>query len=119
MDRPIPGEIVACLERLGEALAAWCEEGRDRTLAEHEAAVPARVRAACPGCGRKAAPWEAARARQVVTQCGAVALARPWYHCRRCRRGWSVVETTLGVPPRAQASAGLERWVLGAAANLP
>jgi hypothetical protein len=145
MDRPIPGEIVACLERLGEALAAWCEEGRDRTLAEHEAAVLARVRAAlpalltaavtaatsglqgrqrraraaCPGCGRKAAPWEAARARQVVTQCGAVALARPWYHCRRCRRGWSVVETTLGVPPRAQASAGLERWVLELAASLP
>lgn len=145
MTRPIPGEIVACLERLGEALAVWCEEGRDRALAEHEAAVLERVRgalpalltavvtaatsglggrlrrarAACPGCGRKAAPWEDARARQVVTQCGAVALARPWYHCRRCRRGWSVVETTLAVPARAQASAGLERWLLELAASLP
>ncbi len=32
MDRPIPDEIVACVERLGEALAAGSEEGRDRPL---------------------------------------------------------------------------------------
>jgi hypothetical protein len=145
MNRPIPEEIVAALDELGGRLAAWSEEGRDRPLASHEARVLElvrgmlprllggvvvaatsgldrrlrRARQACPGCGRKAPPWEAGRERQVVTQCGTVALERPWYHCRACRRGWSVVETVLGVPGRARTSAGVRRWGLGLAASLP
>lgn len=85
MDRPIPDEIVACVQELAAALGAWCEQGRDRSLAKHEEAVLARVRAAlpgllggvvragtsgldprlararaaCPTCGRKAAPADA------------------------------------------------------------
>ena len=138
MDRPIPEEIVACVQALAASLAAWCERGRDRPLEEHEDAVLARVRAvlpallggvvraatsglaprlrraraACPGCGRKAAPRERERARAVDTRCGTVALAVPWYHCAACRRGWSVVGTTLGVPARARLSAGLRAWVV-------
>src|SRR5918997_4982316 len=87
-DRPIPDEIVACVQVLAASLGAWCEQGRDRTLEEHEEAVLARVRAAlpgllggvvraatsgldprlararqaCPARGRKAAPWERERA---------------------------------------------------------
>ncbi len=113
MDRPIPDEIVACAQELAASPGVWCEQGRDRTLAEHEDAVLARVRAvlprllggvlraatsgldprlararqACPACGRKAAPWEAARARTVETRCGTVTVAAPWYHCGGCRRG--------------------------------
>jgi hypothetical protein len=138
MDRPIPDEIVACVQELAASLGAWCEQGRDRTLAEHEEAVLARVRAAlpglpggvvraatsgldprlqraraaCPECGRKAAPWERARGRTVETRCGTVTLAVPWHHCAVCKRGWSVVGTTLGVPARARLSAGLHAWVV-------
>jgi hypothetical protein len=138
MDRPIPAEIVACVQALAASLGAWCEQGRDRPPAEHEEAVLARVRAAlpgllggvvraatsgldprlararaaCPDCGRRAAPWEAARARTVDTRCGTVALRAPWYHCAACRRGWSAVGTTLGVPARARLSAGLRGWVV-------
>src|SRR5690242_14199271 len=98
MNRPFPEEIVAGLSELGGLLAEWCEEGRDRPLAEHEPAILARMRRllprflagvvrastsgltgrlrrarqACPRCGRKEQPWEAGRERQVVTQCGAI-----------------------------------------------
>jgi hypothetical protein len=145
MTRPIPEEIVAALDELGALLAAWCEQGRDQPLASHETSVLGlvrqvlpqlleavvvaatsgldrrlrRQRQACPGCGKQAQPWEADRRRQVVTQCGPVPLDRPWYHCRTCRRGWSVVETVLGVPHRAQTSAGVRQWGLELVASLP
>lgn len=145
MDRPIPEEIVAALNELGALLGAWCEEGRDQALALHEASVLGQVRQvlprlleavvtvatrglegrlrrarqACPRCGRKVPPWEAARPRQVVTQCGTLRLERPWYPCRSCRQGWSVVETVLGVPSRVQTSAGVRQWGLELAASLP
>jgi hypothetical protein len=48
----------------------------------------------------------------VLTQCGAVEIERPWYTCARCHRGWSVVETTLGVGSHRRASAGLEAWLV-------
>ena len=145
MDRPIPEGIVAALNELGAQLAAWCEQGRDQSLASHEASVLGRVRQAlprlleavveaatsgldgrlrrrrqaCPGCGRKVPPWEPARPRQVLTQCGAIRVERPWYHCRACRQGWSAVETVLGVPRRAQLSDGVCQWALELAASLP
>jgi hypothetical protein len=145
MNRPIPAEIVAALNELGTLLGDWCEQGRDQPLASHEmrvlglvrrvlprlleAVVEAatsgldrrlrRARQACPQCGKKVPPWEAARGRQVVTQCGAITVARPWYHCHGCRQGWSVVETVLGVPRRAQTSAGVRQWGLELAASLP
>jgi len=137
MARPLPEEIVAAVTTLAEELAAWCVEGRDTTLAVHEQAVLERVRralprllgavgavttsglhprlgrarAACPGCGRKAKPHQA-RARQVSTRCGTLALTRPWYHCGGCGHGWSVVETTLGVADRVRLSAGLRAWAV-------
>ena len=38
-------------------------------------------------------------------------LARPYFHCGRCQRGWSVAETTLGLATRTRTSAGVERWL--------
>jgi hypothetical protein len=137
MTRPIPEQIVAAVMALAESLAGWCEEGRDGRLEEHEAAVLDRVRqvlptllqavvveatselaprvrgqrSACPGCGRKVRPHQE-RARQVLTQCGAIEIERPWYNCGPCHHGWSVVETTLGVGSRQRASAGLLGWLV-------
>jgi Uncharacterised protein family (UPF0236) len=136
MKRPIPEQIVAAVTELAERLAQWCQDGRDSTLERHEAAVLEQVRAvlptllgavveeatseldprlrgarsACPRCGRKAKPHQERR-RQVLTQCGAVVIERPWYACTRCHHGWSVVETTLGVGSRQRASAGLLAWL--------
>lgn len=137
MTRPIPEQIVAAVTALAESLATWCEEGRDGRLEQHEAAVVERVRqvlpqllaavvevatsglaprvrtspSACPGCGRKARPHQE-RTRQVLTQCGAVTIERPWYTCGSCHHGWSVVETTLGVGSYQRASAGLLGWLV-------
>lgn len=141
----IPERIVAALQELGEELAAWCAEGRERDLEAHERAVLDRVRAAlprvlgavveeatsglhprlararqaCPGCGAKARPHGAPRVRQVETRCGTLELPRPYYHCGACGRGWSVLATTLGLPERARVSAGLRAWLvrLGAATD--
>jgi hypothetical protein len=144
MSRTLPEQIVTAVTALAEDLADWVVEGRDRDLAEHEAAVLARVRRAlprllaavveqatselaprqrqapraCPTCGRKARPHQE-RARQVLTTCGPVAVARPWYHCARCGHGWSAVETTLGVAGRARLSAGLRGWVVRLGALAP
>jgi len=145
MNGTIPERIVAALEELSEELGVWCAEGRDRTLEAHEQAVLERVRAAlpkllravveaatteldprlrrvrqaCPGCGAKTRPRGRPRGRQVETRCGTLDLARPYYHCAACRRGWSAVEMTLGVTERARTSAGLRAWQarLGAATD--
>src|SRR5207248_800550 len=60
------------------------------------------------------------RPRRVMTGCGRVTWERPWYVCRRCRHGWSPVDQTLAVAPRARLSAGLQDWLaeLGAATDL-
>lgn len=137
MTRAIPEQIVAAVATLTESLAAWCEEGRDGRLEQHEAAVLERVRqvlpqlleavvevatsglaprirdgrSACPRCGRKVRPHQE-RARQVLTQCGPVVIERPWYHCAHCHHGWSVVETTLGVASHQRSSLGLVGWLV-------
>lgn len=145
MSRTLPEKIVAVVEALAEDLADWCVEGRDRTLAAHEEAVLARVRAvlplilravvehatsgldvrlsrardACPRCERKVGPHGKPRQRQVATQCGTVTLERPWYHCASCGHGWSVVETTLGVAGSTRLSEGLRSWAVRLGATAP
>jgi hypothetical protein len=137
MTRAIPEQIVAAVTTLAESLAAWCEEGRDGRLEQHEAAVLEQVRqvlptlleavvevatsdlaprvrtgrSACPTCGRKVRPHQE-RPRQVLTRCGVVTVERPWYTCTRCHHGWSVVETTLGVGSRQRSSVGLVAWLV-------
>lgn len=136
MNRRIPERIVAVTGELASRAAEWCEGGRGRTLEEHEAAVLSLVRtiagrllgavleettpgldrgarwgkAACPGCGRATAPgrWQE---RTLVTRCGTVTVPTLRYVCGACRQGWSGLETTLGVAPRARMSAGLEAWI--------
>ena len=118
MARTLPEQIVAAVTALAEELAAWVEEGGDRALAEHEAAVLARVRRAlprllaavveqatsepaprvrragraCPACGRKARPHQE-RARQVPTVCGVLDLERGKRTTSRAAGG-------AGAPPR-------------------
>jgi Uncharacterised protein family (UPF0236) len=144
MTRTLPEKIVAVLMVLAEELADWCVEGRDASLAKHEARVLrlvwrvlplllravvevstseldprlARARAACPGCGRKAEPHQVRR-RQVLTTCGLLALERPWYHCAGCGHGWSVAETILEVARSARVSDGLRAWLVRLGATAP
>jgi hypothetical protein len=128
---------------LGTELVTWAETHRDRPLAEQEQAVLARVRAAlpsllaavltlstrqldpglrrtrepCPTCGQRCRvqSW---RRRQVTTVCGQVSWERPWYVCRPCGHGWSPVDTTWEVAPRARLSVGLSEWLARLGAEL-
>jgi len=144
MARTLPEKIVTVLMTLAEELADWCVEGRDASLARHEARVLglawkvlprllravvevatseldprlARARAACPGCGRKAEPHQVRR-RPVLTTCGLLDLARPWYHCAACGHGWSVAETVLEVAPFTRLSDGLRAWLVRLGATAP
>src|SRR5215218_4672080 len=140
----LPPLIVAALDALGSDLVSWAETHRDSTLVDQEQAVLERVRAAlprllgavltlstrqldpglrglpqrCPTCGQRCRvqSW---RRRRVTTICGRVAWERPWYVCRGCGAGWSPVDQTLGVAPRARLSAGLQQWLaeVGAATD--
>ena len=143
MAETLPAPIVACLEQLGEALAAWVQTHRDAPLATHEvgvreavhAVLPAllgavvqqsttalaptqqRVRQACPSCGTRREARHQWRPRTVQTQCGPLRNARARYRCRLCQYEWSPADHTLGVAPRARISACLAEWLaeLGAA----
>ena len=140
----LPPTIVAALDALGSELVTWAQEHRDSTLADQEQAVLERVRAAlpalleavltlstrqldpglrglpqrCPTCGQRCRvqSW---RRRRVTTICGRMAWERPWYVCRGCGPGWSPVDHTLGIAPRARLSAGVHQWLaeLGAATD--
>jgi hypothetical protein len=141
---PLPPPIVAALDALGSDLVSWAQAHRDSTLADQEQAVLERVRAAlpallggvltlstrkldpglrrlperCPTCGQRCRvqSW---RRRRLTTLCGRVDWERPWYVCQGCRHGWSPVDHTLGVVPRARLSAGVQQWLaqLGAATD--
>src|SRR5215217_501842 len=140
----LPPPIVAALDALGSDLVSWAAVHRDSTLADQEQAVLERVRAAlprllaavltlstrqldpglrglpqrCPTCAQRCRvqSW---RRRRVTTICGRVAWERPWYVCRGCGPGWSPLDQTLGVAPRARLSAGVQQWLaeLGAATD--
>jgi hypothetical protein len=133
----LPEGIVARVQELGVALASWAREHRGEPLAAHEQGVLALVRRVlpgllaevvrlatpgldgrhaplrerCPGCGARTRPvgW---RPRAVLTVCGPVALERPWYACRACRRGWSPADAALAVAARARLSAGVDAWAV-------
>ena len=132
------------LRELRRVLEEWGREHRDVSLAEAErgvlqamwAALPDLLGAVlrqctsalaspvsglqqrCPGCGkrRKSQQW---RKREVLTVCGPLRYVRPYYYCRRCKRGWAPADATLGVGSRERMSKELETWLaeLGAATD--
>jgi hypothetical protein len=53
-----------------QAVVETATSGRDPRLLD--------APAACPGCGRRSRPHEPRRHREVQTQCGFLALPRPW-----------------------------------------
>lgn len=137
MAEALPARIRACLTTLAAEVQAIAQRQRDATLAEHEAAVRAAVRSVlpalltavvetatvaldpgvatvrqrCPRCGGRARvdSW---RPRQVRTVCGPITLRRPWSACRPCGQGFSPVDTTLALPPRARLSETLTAWLV-------
>lgn len=137
MHQALPEAMLAPLERLGADLLRWAQAHRASPLAEIESAVVALVRAAlpdllhavltqttpslqpvaqrrrvaCPSCGKRCAvrDW---RTRSLRTIGGEVAIERPWYHCRRCRHGFSPTDATLEVAPHQRLSAGLHAWLV-------
>jgi hypothetical protein len=145
MPEPLPTAIVAGLERLGQALAAWVPTHRDASLATHEdgvlqavrAELPAllgavvqqsttalapaqqRQRERCPTCGTRREARHQWRRRTVQTSCGPLQFERPRYRCRPCHQEWSPADQTLGVAPRARISARLDDWLAEVGAERP
>ncbi len=133
----LPLTILAQLTRLGAALVEQAHQHHGAALPELEAGVRAQVQAAlpdllravvhlatpdldpaiatvhrrCPGCGFLV-PMHSQRPRTVQTTCGPLVLARPWYHCPSCRHGFSPVDATLGLAPRARISTALQAWLV-------
>lgn len=142
MSEALPASIVAHLEALGRALVQVAHAHQDETLATLEGATLAAIRTAmpgllgavlkegttslkpgglgrtqaCPRCQKRCAvqSW---RERTVTTVCGAITTARPWYHCERCRRGWSPTDRAWGLAPRERISAGLADWLIDLGAS--
>lgn len=142
MCQALPEAMLTEVTALAQRVLTWADQHRDAPLIDHEHAVLAAVRAAlpglltavlhqstreldglsrlgrraCPGCGALR-PVQSWRSRQMQTMCGTVRLSRPWFICRRCRHGFSPVDTTLGLPTGAHLSEGLHQQVveLGAA----
>jgi hypothetical protein len=128
---------------LAAAIWAWVREHPDATLAEQEEALLGLVRQAlpglmravlyagtsaltgpaaearqpCPGCGKGRRPHEREKPRAVLTACGAVTFARPYYYCGRCRAGWAPADASLGLLPFQRLSAKVRGWVVGRAAK--
>jgi hypothetical protein len=137
MAEALPAGSVARLLTLATELQAISQRQRDAPLAEHEAAVLAAVRAAlpglltavveaatsaldpgiatvrqrCPHCGGRVRvdSW---RPRRVQTVCGPITVTRPWYTCRPCGHGFSPVDATLALRPRARLSDALVGWLV-------
>ena len=57
---------------------------------------PPENRAACPACHARAR-FRETRARLLVTRHGEAQLARRWYHCPQCRRGFAPLDRRLGL----------------------
>lgn len=132
-----PSTIVAVLTQAGERLERWAQERRRATLAEHERhvlrtirqvlgavlaavltraleldrPVTGRLSSPCPGCGRRRKPHARLRKRQVLSICGSVQVARPYYYCGRCRQGWAPADATLELGPYQALSAGCREWL--------
>jgi len=133
----LPVGILPRLTALAAELQAIAQQQRDAPLAVQEAAVLSAVRAAlpalltavvqeaiaaldpgvarvrrrCPHCDRRVRvdSW---RSRQVRTTCGPIRLHRPWSVGRPCGHGFSPVDATLALPPRARLSEPLTAWVV-------
>ena len=129
--------MIAHLEALGQTLLALARQHRDGSLATLEQAVLGAVRQAsadlladvlqlsttslrpatahwrqvCPHCGQRVRAHEW-RSRTVLTVCGPVTWQRPWFHCPRCRQGFSPADEVLGIVPRGRLSAGLVAWIV-------
>lgn len=142
MCQALPVAMLTDLTALAQAVLTWADQHRDASLADQEQAVLGAVRTALPGLlttvlqrstrdldgrhrlGHRACPTcqqpchlQSWRGRQVHTVCGTVRVQRPWFVCRRCRRGFRPVDGVLGLVRGAHLSAGLHQQVveLGAA----
>jgi hypothetical protein len=125
------------LTALGERLVTWASTHRQASLAQYEERVLTEVWAvlpdllrmtveigladldarqrlgqrSCPACGRatRVHSW---RSRRAQTTCGVLRLPRPWFHCSRCRRGFSPVDATLGLTSGAHLSTALRHQIV-------
>ena len=72
------------------------EEAQENSESSSGNRPQADTKICCPDCHRSA--WyKGKRSRQLVTMAGVIALCRPYYHCRRCNKGFFPLDARLGL----------------------
>jgi hypothetical protein len=125
--------ILAVLDEAVNDLVAWTHTHWDADFAAREAYVLAWGRSVmatvlggvveagrapgrpprCPHC--QADAGNARRRdepRQVLTQCGPIAITRQRAVCRTCHHSWTLPDGLTGVPARAKISPALRAWLV-------
>jgi len=74
-------------------------------------------RAGCVSCGGQAV-YAGSRPKTITTVLGPVTLARAWYHCAACRRGFAPRDRQLGLLPGGALSPGLAEMTALAGAEV-
>ena len=72
----------------------------------------------CPNC-QGSAWFKGRRPRRLLTMAGMVSLCRPYYYCRRCRRGFSPLDVRLCLPPGSHFTRSVCQEVAYLSACLP
>ena len=105
-------QIEDAVARLGDEFRRRLQEQiiAERTRTPRENTLP------CPCGGR--ARYHLTRERVLITRHGELRLARPYYHCPACRRGFVPLDTALGLDAETTTTQ-LRGWLAGLSARLP
>jgi len=105
-------QIEEAVARLGDEFRRRLQEQiiAERRRGPRENALP------CPCGGR--ARYHLTRQRVLITRHGEVHLARPYYHCPNCHRGFAPLDASLGLDAETTTTR-LRCWLAGLGARLP
>src|SRR6187401_3533061 len=107
------------LDQIEDAVARLGDEFRRRLqeqIIAERTRTPRENTLSCPCGGR--ARYHLTRERVLITRHGELRLARPYYHCSTCHRGFVPLDTDLGLDAETTTT-HLRGWLSGLAARLP
>jgi hypothetical protein len=107
------------LDQIEEAVARLGDEFRRRLQAQiiaERTRTPRENALPCPCGGR--ARYHLTRERVLITRHGELRLARPYYHCSACHKGFVPLDTALGLDGETTTTQ-LRGWLASLGARLP
>lgn len=94
------------------------EEAQENSESPSEQEEPRVSKICCPYC-YKSAWYKGKHTRQFLTMAGTVVLCRAYYHCRRCKVGFSPMDTRLGLSKGSHFTRLVSQEVAHLSACLP